>query len=65
MFIINDRSIIRKTEVNEFFESGLDKKLNVTEIEQSVDVLGQKLTAGQDSFYINPQIFYVKELSSR
>lgn len=60
LIIINDKSIARHSDLSEFFEAGLNKKISVEEIEQSPDVIGQKIFEEQDSFYLNPQIFYVK-----
>lgn len=61
LFVINDRSVMRQSEINDFFSSGLEMKVAVEEVEQSPDVVGQRLEAGQDTYYINPKVYFVKE----
>lgn len=64
LFVINDRSVVRPSEINDFFSNGLEMKIAVEEVEQSPDVIGQRLKAGQDSYYINPKVYFVKERST-
>ncbi len=60
IFVINDRSLGKRKDLNDFFIEGLGSDIVISPIKQSLDVVGQALSNKDDSYYFNPAIFHIK-----
>lgn len=60
LFIVNDKNLARKTNLEQFIKEGLGESRKITSIPQSTDVIGQKLSLQEDRFYFTPAIYSVK-----
>ncbi len=59
IFVINDKSLGRNTDLNVFFKDGLGSNISIKEIEQSIDVIGSEPMASYDHFYFTPKVFSI------
>lgn len=59
LIVINDKSFGRYGNLRDFFRDGLGENIEIKELAQSLDVLGQDSNEGEDRFYFTPKIFHI------